>query len=143
MGFQNILVPYNGTTGAKDGLEAAIDLATKTKGKITLITCIEHQSILSFLKIQNIDKMIEKEIKSFEKEYSLLQKRIEKLNVPFKYVILKSSFSPDTIASYAKSNNIDTLVIGKTKFKGSKNLYHESMINYLSSRIDCPMVVVK
>ncbi|MDH5418003.1 MAG: universal stress protein, partial [Nitrosopumilus sp.] len=43
--FNSILVPYNSTSGAKRGLGAAIDLAEKIDGEVTLITCIETTSL--------------------------------------------------------------------------------------------------
>jgi nucleotide-binding universal stress UspA family protein len=143
MSFKNILVPYNGSTGAKKGFFVALELASKTKGKITIINCIEDQSILSFLKLKNSKKDFEREKRLVEKEFSRLKKDTCKLKIPFKYVIFKSSFAADTISEYAKSHSIDTVVLGKSPIRGTAEQYHESMANYLSSRIDCPMVIVK
>jgi nucleotide-binding universal stress UspA family protein len=143
MSFQNILVPYNGSTGAKKGFLIALELASKTCGKITIITCIEDQSILSFLKLKNSKKEFEREKSLIEKEFSRLKKDTDKLKIPFKYVVLKSSFAADTISEYAKSHKIDTVVLGKSLLKGKAEQYHESMANYLSSRITCPMIIVK
>lgn len=143
MGFQNILVPYNGSNGAKKGFKTALELASKTKGKITLITCIENQSILPFLKLKSSKQSFKREKELAEKEFASLKKEAEKLEIPFKYVILESSFAPDTITSYTKSKNIDTVIVGKTKFFGTENIYHESMVNYLNLRIECPMVIVR
>ncbi|MFB5629997.1 MAG: universal stress protein [Nitrosopumilaceae archaeon] len=143
MSFENILVPYNGSQGAKRGYKSALELASKTGGKITTITCIESPSILSFLKLKKNEKEFEIEKKIIEKELSLLKKDAHKLKIPLKIVVLKSAFAANTILDYAKSNKIDTVVIGKTKFQGPGHLYHESMVKYLSMRINCPMVIVK
>jgi nucleotide-binding universal stress UspA family protein len=143
MGFQNILVPYNVSPGAKKGFLAALELASKTNGKITIITCIVDQSILSFLKLKNSKKEFEREKALVEKEFSRLKKDTDKLKIPFKYVVLKSAFAADTISEYAKTNDIDTVVLGKSPIRGTAERYHESMANYLSLRIKCPMIIVK
>jgi nucleotide-binding universal stress UspA family protein len=143
MKFQNILVPYNGSAGAKKGFLTALDLASKTNGKITIIACIEDQSILSFLKLKNSKKDFEREKSLVEKEFSRLKEDIDKLKIPFKFIVLKSTFAADTISEYAKSNDIDTVVLGKSPLKGTAERYHESMANYLSSRIKCPLIIVK
>jgi nucleotide-binding universal stress UspA family protein len=143
MGFQNILVPYNGSVGAKKGFLAALELASNTKGKITIITCIENKSLLSFLKIKDSKKEFEMEKRLVEKEFNRLKKQTAKLKIPFKYVILKSTFAADTISEYVKSQDIDTVVLGKSPLRKTERQYHESMANYLSSRIECSMVIVK
>ncbi len=143
MSFKNILVPYNGSVGAKKGLLTAIELASLTKGKITILTCIETRSILSFLRPKNYNKEYEREKELFEKEFSLIKKDIRKLNISFKFEILKSSFAANSISDYVKSNDIDTVVLGKSPLKGTEKTYHESMANYLTMRINCPMIIVK
>ena len=143
MSFENILVPYNGSTGAKIGFTTALELASKTNGKITTISCIENQSIFTFLKPKKYEKEFDREKDIVEKELSHLKKDTDKLNIPFKYVVLKSAFAADTISEYVKSNNIDTVVLGKSQIKGTEGIYRESMANYLTTRIECPLILVK
>ena len=69
--FNSILVPYNATSGAKRGLKAAMDLAEKIDGQITLITCIESSSLASFFRKNKKDE--------FEKEKAIIQEELENI----------------------------------------------------------------
>lgn len=139
--FESILVPYNATTGAKRGLKAAIELARKVNGQITLITCIEPQSIFSFFK--------RVKTKKYEEEKNIIEKELKKiesktnLENPITHVILETSFAPSTITDYVRKNNIDLVVIGQTKFLGTEGVYHESMANYLTRSLKCPLLIIK
>jgi len=141
--FESVLVPYNATPGAKQGLKAAIELAKRTDGQITLLTCIENQSILSFFKKQDKNQKFEQEKKFIESELRKIETKIKELKKPVKHVVVKSSFAPSTIVDYVKKNNIDVVVIGQTKLIGTEGKYHESMANYLLNDLKCPLLAVK
>ncbi|MDH3341001.1 MAG: universal stress protein [Nitrosopumilus sp.] len=141
--FESILVPYNATPGAERGLQAAIELAKKLNGQITLLTCIESQSILAFFIKQEKKQEFEHEKKLIESELKKIESKIKELKKPIKHVVLKSSFAPSTIVEYVEKNNIDTVVIGQTKMIGTEGKYHESMANYLLNDLVCPLLVVK
>lgn len=140
--YKSILVPYNATSGAKRGWYAAMDLAKKTNGQITLITCIESQSFMSFFNkntkddFENQKEMIQQEMEKTEYDTTKLQK-------PIKHVIVKSSFAPDTIVEYVEENNIDLVVIGQTRISPTEKKYHQSMANYLLQGLTCPLLIVK
>ena len=139
--FESILVPYNATPGAERGLQAAIELAKRIDGQITLLTCIENQSILSFFKKNKNEKFDQQKI--IESELKKVESKIKELKKPVKHVVIKSSFAPSTIADYVEKNNIDAVVIGQTKLIGTEGKYHESMANYLLNYLKCPLLVVK
>ena len=140
--FESILVPYNATTGAERGLKAAIELAKRVNGQITLMTCIEHRSTLSFFKKSRNEKF-EQEKKIIEAELKKIESKIKQLEKPIKHVILKSSFIPNSIVEYVEKNKIDLVVIGQTKLIGTEGNYRESMANYLLHYLKCPLLVVK
>ena len=140
--FKSILVPYNATSGAKRGLKAAIDLAKRIDGQITLLTCIENQSFLSFFKKDSKKEKFEQEKKIIANELKKLLSNIE-INKPIKQVILKSSFAPNTIIEYTENNHVDLVVIGLTKLLTTEGKYHESMANYLLKDLNCPLLVIK
>ena len=141
--FESILVPYNATSGAKRGLTAAIELAKKVNGQITLLTCVENQSILSFFRKQSKEQRFEQEKKIIESELKRISSEIKELKKPIKQKILKSSFAPQTIVEYTEKNNIDVVVIGQTKLLVTEGKYHESMANYLLKDLKCPLLVIK
>ena len=142
-GFESILVPYNATEGAKRGLKAAIELAKKVNGQVTLLTCVENQSILSFFRKQAKEQKFEQEKKIIEAELKKISSEIKELKKPIKQDILKSSFAPHTIAEYVEKNDIDVVVIGQTKLIATEGKYHESMANYLLKDLKCPLLVIK
>ncbi len=141
--FESILVPYNATAGAKRGLKAAIELAKKVNGQVTLLTCVENQSILSFFRREAKKQKFEQEKKIVENELKKISSEIKELNKPIKQVILKSSFAPNTISEYVEKNHIGLVVIGQTKLIATEGKYHESMANYLVRDLKCPLLVVK
>lgn len=140
--FENILVPYNATTGAKQGLHAAIEIAKKTNGKITLITCIETRPLLSFFKKKDKNSL-KKEKEIISKELEKIEHHTKSLKNPMTQIILESSFVANDIAEYAGKNNIDLVVIGQTKMSRTDSKYHQSMANYLLQGLTCPLLVVK
>jgi len=141
--FESILVPYNATPGAERGLKAAIELAKRIDGQITLLTCIENQSILSLFKKQDKNQKFEQKKKIIESELKKIESQIKELKKPIKHVVLKSSFAPSSIVEYVEKNNIEAVVIGQTKLIGTEGKYHESMANYLLNDLKCPLLVVK
>ena len=140
--FNSILVPYNATSGAKRGLRAAIDLAEKIDGEVTLITCIETTS-LGTLFTKNKKDEFENEKEVIQKELDSIEYDTKKLKNPLKHVILKSSFAPNTIAEYAEENKMELVVIGQTKITSTEEKYHERMANYLMRGLTCPVLIVK
>ena len=143
MSFKNILVPYNGSEGAKKGFKTALELASKTKGRISTITCLENQSIFAFLKLKKFEQDFEKEKELIKEELSHLKKDAEKLKISLEHVIVKSSFAANTISDYVKSNDIDTVILGQSPIVGTSGIYRESMANYLKSRIECALILIK
>ncbi|QUC64131.1 universal stress protein [Nitrosopumilus sp. K4] len=139
--FEQILVPYNATFGAEKGLKAAVDFAKKVDGKITLITCVENQSILSFFKKGKNEKFIEQK-KIIDNELRKIESKIKEIR-PIKHVILKSSFAPETIVEYAQKNKMDIVIVGQTQLSKSDIKYHESMANYLTKGLKCPLLIIK
>lgn len=140
--FESILVPYNATPGAERGLKAAIELAKRIDGQITLLTCIENQSILSFFKKMKNEKF-DQQKKIIESELKKIESKIKELKKPVKHIVMKSSFAPSTIVDYVEKNNIDLVIIGQTKLIGTEGKYHESMSNYLLNDLKCPLLIVK
>jgi len=140
--FESILVPYNATTGAERGLKAAIEFAKKIDGEITLITCVENQSIMSFFK-KNKNEKFKEQKKIIEKELKRIRFQNKELKKPIKQVILKSSFAPETIIEYVEEKQTDLVIIGQTKIMHAEKKYHQSMANYLLQGLSCPLLVVK
>ena len=141
--YKSILVPYNATSGGKRGWYAAMDLAKKTNGQITLITCIESQSFMSFFNKKSKSDDFEQQKNTILKEMEKTEYDTNKLQKPIKHVIVKSSFAPETIAEYADENKIDLVVIGQTKISPTEKKYHQTMANYLLQGLTCPLLIVK
>lgn len=140
--FERILVPYNATTGAERGLKASIEFAKKVDAEITLITCVEDQSVLSFFK-KNKNEKFEEQKKIIEEELKRIESKNKELKKPIKHVVLKSSFVPETIIEYAEKKQIDMVIIGQTKIMHAEKKYHQSMANYLLQGLICPLLIVK
>jgi len=61
--FEQILVPYNGTTGSEKAFKKAISLASSINAKITIITCLEERNTFGFFKTKQASGNLKRNVK--------------------------------------------------------------------------------
>ena len=141
--FENILVPYNGTSGSEKAFKKAISLALSIQAKITIITCLEERSTFGFFKTKTSKQEFEKECKAVEKQHLKLEKVAKDHNVPYSSKIAKNGLASTKILEYAKQHKVDLIITTRTKLSSSyeKQHYHSTVENMFRNA-PCPILIL-
>ena len=141
--FENILVPYNGTTSSEKAFRKAISLASAIEAKITVLTCLEERSTFGFFKTKTSKQEFEKERKLVEKQHLKLKKFAKDHNVSCGSKIVKNGLASTKILEFAKQHNVDLIIATKTKLSShyEKQHYHSTIENVFRNA-PCPILVL-
>ena len=142
--FSKILIPYDGTASSKKGFKAGLKIAKDNKATISIITCVEKKSTLGFFQSTSDKKKFERVKKEISSHIEQLTKEAEKNNINIKSKIIKSDLPSDAIKGYAKSNNIDLIVISKSRLSTMyEKKYYNSTVENLMKDPPCSILIVK
>lgn len=141
--FENILVPYNGTSGSEKAFRKAISLAFLIQAKITILTCLEERPTFGFFKTKTSKQEFEKEHKVIEEEHLKLEKFAKEHDVLCNFKILKNGLPSTKILEFAKQHNIDLIITSKTKHAShiEKQHYHSTVENMFRNA-PCPILIL-
>ena len=141
--FENILVPYNGTSGSEKAFKKAISLASSTSSKITVLTCIEERQTFGFFKTKTSKQEYEKERKLVEKQHQKLEKICQDKEIPFTSAITKNGLASERIVDYAKKHDVDLIITKRTKLTSiyEKRSYHSTVEN-MFRLAPCPILIL-
>ncbi|HYL65514.1 MAG TPA: universal stress protein [Candidatus Limnocylindrales bacterium] len=140
---KHILVPYDGSETAKRAFESALELAKLYNGDITILTCISihphfdlvmSSAYLETLKLQKEDAI---------KTIAELEPRLKELKISYKTEVLEAISITDVLLSYAKSHQVDLIVMGSRGLGGFKKLLLGSVASGVSQHSECPVLIVK
>lgn len=141
--FENILIPYNGTSGSNKAFRKAVALASTIQAKITILTCLEERPTFGFFKTNTSKQEFEKERKSVEKQHEVLEKFAKQNDVEFNSKIVKNGLASMKILEFAKQNDIDLIIMTKTKLSSSYEKQHyQSTIENILRNIHCPTLIL-
>ena len=142
--FSKILIPYDGTTSSKKGFKSGLKIAKDNNATISVITCVEKKSTLGFFQSTSDKKKYERIKKEIMSHVDQLTKEAKKSNVSIKSKIIKSDLPSEAITKYAKSNDIDLIVISKSKLATMyEKKYYNSTVENLMKEPPCSVLVVK
>ena len=142
--FSKILIPYDGTTSSKKGFKTGLKIAKDNKATISVITCVEKKSTLGFFQSTSDKKKFERIKTEIMSHVEQLTKEAKKNDVSIKSKIVKSDLPSDAITEYAKSNDIDLIVISKSKLSTMyEKKYYNSTVENLMKDPPCSVLVVK
>ena len=143
--FDNILVPYNGTSGSDKAFKKAVALASVTKSKITVITCIEEKPAFGFFKTKTSKQEFAKECQLIAKQHKTLSKYTEEHGISFNSKIVKGGMASTKILEYAKQhdNDIDLVIMTKTKISSRyEKMHYQSTIENVFRNANCPILIL-
>lgn len=141
--FENILVPYNGTTGSHKAFRKAISLSSLIQAKITIFTCLEERPTFGFFKTKISKQEFEKERKLVEKQHLELEKIAKKHDILFDSKIVKNGLASMQILHFAKSHDVDLIIMTKTKLSSPyEKLHYHSTIENVFRNAHCPILVI-
>jgi nucleotide-binding universal stress UspA family protein len=142
--FKNILVPYDGSTYANRAFNTAIEIAKQHNSNLKVVACLD----IADLGILRIDRRIHRDImKMAEKQtkelFSKLDDTAKKNSIPIDSKIIESSNPVKSLTSFAKSKNIDLIVIGSSGRGKFDKVLLGSVSNGVMQKAKCPVMIIK
>lgn len=142
--FRNIMVPYDGSRLSKHAFKVALDLAKKYDSKLTVVTCIgKYYSGFWYVDNRLAALDFKRQYKAVKTELEELEDLSKKSNVSISTRILDTAKITNTLASYAKSQKIDLIVMGSHGRTGLSKMVLGSVANGVLQTVGCPILVVK
>ena len=137
------MVPYDKSEPANRAFEYAIDLAKKYNSSISIVSCVSLQiptdPFYGAAYIETTKLLKEDAVKSILK----LEPTLKESKIPFKSDVIEVTSITDSLISYAKSHNVDLIVIGSRGLGGFKKLLLGSVASGVSQHSECPVLIVK
>jgi Kef-type K+ transport system membrane component KefB/nucleotide-binding universal stress UspA family protein len=136
---QRILVPTNGSQAAKNAGELAFFIAeSDITREIIAINVLSHESKLSgHVRLQRV--------RSKQSIAQAMVREMKKLGNAYGVVtegVVKTGYNPEEeITDFARSNDIDLIVVGTNIKPGSDRLYLGPRVENILRLADCPVIV--
>ena len=141
--FEHILVPYNGTSGSDKSFRKAISIASLANSKVTILTCLEERHSFGFFKTKTSKQEFEKEKEVVEKQQKILEKFASDHGIACKSKIVKSGFASEGIIEFAKKQNVDLIIMAKTKISSRyEKMHYQSTIENVLRNAVSPILVL-
>lgn len=142
--FRNIMVPYDGSRLSKNAFRIALDMAKKYDSKLTVVTCIgKYYSGFWYVDNRLATLDFKRQYKAVKTELGELEDVAKKSNVSISTTILDAAKIAGTLASYAKSQKIDLVVMGSHGRTGLSKMVLGSVANGVLQTVKCPVLIVK
>lgn len=144
MTFKNILVPYDGSVHANRAFNKAIEIAKQHNSNIKVVACLDTAD----LGIWRIDRQINRDImKMAEKQtkelFFKLDDTAKKKSIPMDSKIIESNNPVKSLISFAKSKNIDLIVMGSSGRGKFDKVLLGSVSNGVMQKAKCPVLIIK
>lgn len=144
MAITNILVPFDGSAYAVKAFNAALDIANKKQGKISILTCLEKDNLGAWYIDKRVNKKIMKDAKEFAMaSLSKLKDTAKKSDVLLSVHVLEAKSIPKQIINFASSKRINLIVIGSHGQTGFNRFILGSVSNEVSQMAKCPVLIIK
>ena len=144
--FKNILVPYDGSKYSLNAFKFAVDVAQKYESKITVLICLRKPSYRGMWNMDSryINTILKRDEKTAKEKISKTVEPIkEKTGIPITSKIIPVTSVADSITSFAKSHNIDLVVMGSHGRTGFNKSLLGSVSQGVSQKIHCPVMITK
>jgi len=144
MMFENILVPFDLSSPSNNAFKVALDIAQKYNSKITLLTCVEGDAWHhKFYDARADSELLKKQSKIAKKYMEKLEDSANKAGIKIKLQILKSTSVVKDITTFAKSRNIDLIVMSSHGRTGLDKIILGSVANGVIQRSTTPVLLIK
>ncbi|SEO17068.1 Nucleotide-binding universal stress protein, UspA family [Salinihabitans flavidus] len=144
--FKNILVPFDGSTGAEEALITAASLAKLCDAEVTVLTVYRHHSMLeaSFSMVRTQEPgSIDDAMRSHAKEVAEHGKAIlTEQGAPRVRGFTKVGQPARTIISFAKQHENDLIVIGSRGMGSVENYLLGSVSHKVTGLSPVPVLVI-
>lgn len=132
-----VLVPYDGSSNAKNAVSEAIKLAKKFDGSVNVLYV--HWDHGAATPYDGTEVRDQASIRIFEDVETDLK------SAGIKYTLQSENDpnAPDVILSTAKTENIDAIVMGSRGMGGARAWLLGSVSSKVAAEAQCPVIIVK
>lgn len=144
MTFKNILVPYDGSVPAIRAFNKAMEITKQHDSNLKVVTCLDIANLGGWYKDKRINKDILKNARNLTEEYfSKLDNTAKQNSIQVDYKILESKSISKDLISFAKSKNIDLIVMGSFGRGKFDKVLLGSISNGIMQKAKCPVLIIK
>lgn len=141
--IKSILVPIDGSVHSERALEQAIYIADLSQAELTVLYVIDLNTAVSAVERMSLDTYVPDDIDKEGKR--VLEQAEKKVNAAKKEAsyVLKIGDPSKMILKYSKDKKSDLIVMGSRGLGTIKQIIMGSVSQYLVSRADCPVLIVR
>ena len=144
MAFKNILVPYDGSVPANNAFSKAIEMAKQHDSYLKVVTCLDIAELGGWYIDKRINKNIMKKAKDHAGQiFSKLYGDAKKNSIQMDSKIIESKNPAKDLMSFAKSKNIDLIIMGSTGRGRYDKVLLGSVSNKIMQKAKCPVLIIK
>ncbi len=144
MTFKNILVPYDGSTYSLRAFNKAIEIAKQHNANLKVVACLDIANLGGWYIDRRINKDIMKKAKNLtEKLFFKLDNIAAKNAISLDSKIIESNNTVKSLISFAKSKNIDLIVMGSSGRGEFDKILLGSVSNGIIQKAKCPVLIIK
>lgn len=144
MTFKNILVPYDGSTHSNRAFSKAVEMAKQHDSNLKVVSCLDVANLGGWYIDRRINKDIMKKAKNLtEKLFSKLDTAAKKKFMSVDFKIIESNNTVKSLISFAKSKNVDLIIMGSSGRSGFDKVLLGSVSNGVVLKAKCPVLIIK
>ena len=151
--FEKILVPLDGSEHSLKALDAAVSVAQKFEGNITLLNAYSLQPVLfpepipsaspaPILTRADVARMAEGAERLGNRIVGEGEQRIKSANLQVKKIVVEGH-AVEEIVRVANEENIDLIVIGARGVSHMREMLLGSVTDGVLHHVHCPVLVIK
>jgi len=144
MTFKNILIPYDGSVSANHAFDKAIALAKQHNSNLKVVACLDIGNIGGWYIDKQINIDIMKNAKNLTKKlFSKLDSTAKKNSIRVDFEIIESKNTVKSLILFAKSKNIDLIILGSSGRGKFDKVLLGSVSNGVIQKVKCPVLIIK
>lgn len=141
--IKKILVPYDATASSKKALKQIFSLFENQNSKIILFTCVRDRATFGFFKTKSDKQQIKQEKEKAQKFHDDAKKEASDFGLELSSKIVKSDLESKSIIEYAKKENVDVIVMSKSKIlTHAERVYYNSTVDAVFNKTPCLFLYV-
>ena len=141
--LKKILLPYDATASSVKAFKKVLPIIESEGTTIILLTCIRDQATFGFFKTRSDREHIKKEKKRAEKIHEEATREGKKFGINIRSKIIKSDLESKSIIDYAKKENIDVIIMSKSKLSThAERVYYNSTVEAVFQKAPCMFLYI-
>lgn len=141
--IKSILVPIDGSVHSERALEQAVYIAGLSQAELIVLYVIDLNTAVSAVERMSLDTYVPDDIdKEGKRVLEQAKKKVSAAKREASYV-LKIGDPSKMILKYSKDKKSDLIVMGSRGLGTIKQIIMGSVSQYLVSRADCPVLIVR